>query len=446
MALVAELLPDQQYIGQWDDDNGELILTGTTPGPAGSYELRLDTITVAIDAADPTTVNWITAAERPDGSGSIGLDLLERLIGTEAKYALIPLFNTDQRIRIGPAVRARPRRPERYEVTRNATMRNIVTGMSLADNAGLLPYERALGRLEAFHLMSELYVQRDLTGWHDRVHATAVELLDLPPDDIDPMVRHLVAAVFERATSLLDDQLLAARLRRVASALGPAEPEIFAAAEQAMDFTRSARGAGAAAPPAAAMAPAPMPVPAQQPVEIALHSLPYLAATKMPSINRTSGDEYEVRLHGWAGRADGWWVRGFRGAGAIPLAAVPMTVDGDDAVARFLVAPSQAASLVFDIVDDPGERRPSTQVTAFRAAIASGKRAAQLTRLDRRPQASAAWQRCSELHAEAGDESRATAAAAQAIGADRTSRRSVRGPATTAVINDWIGPATSETS
>ncbi|MEO6125239.1 MAG: hypothetical protein ABIR32_16155 [Ilumatobacteraceae bacterium] len=441
---MAELLPDQQYIGEWPDDTAELVLLGTTPGPAGSYELQLDTITVAIDAADPSIVNWITGVEPAGERGAFNWSLLERLIGAEPTRSTIALLRTDDRVRFGPPLTTGPQRGAGWETERQATMMNIIIGMSLAADAGLLPYERALGRLEAFQRMSELWLPRDLDDWPDRVHEAAVDLLDLPPNRIDPDVRDLVATVFEQTASLLDDQLLAARLRRMAIALGPAE--LFVASEQAMDFEKSVRGAGAAAPARAAMAPSPMPVPAQQPVEVALHSLSYLAALKVPSINRTSGDEYEVRLTDWAGRADGWWVRGFRGNDAVPLAVVPMSIDGDDAVARFLVAPSQAASLVVDIVDDPSHARPSAQVAAFRAAIASGKRAAQLERLEQRPQAHDAWQRCSELHTVAGDESRASAAAAKAAGADRTRRRAVRGSSTTAVINDWIGPVTPETA
>ena len=394
---MAELLSDQQYVGEYDADTGDLVLTGTTPGPAGSYELRLDMISVVLDAADPTVVNLITVTQADRALGGSNRRLLERLIGAEASDAAVVLWGTNDRLRLGPPTTGPRLGPQlqQVEMARVVAMAKVVVGMSIADDAGLLPFERALGRLEAFHLMSLLDLRADVDDWPDLVHVAAVDLLDLTPDRIDPILRPLVMVVFEHASAVLDDQLLAARLRRAAATFGPFEPEAFIVAESRMDFDTMARGAGAASPAVAASAmaasamaaPTPMVVPAQHPVEVAIHSLPNLVAGKLPSINRTSGDEYEVRLSDWAERANGWWARAFRGADAVPLAAVPLTADGDDAVARFLVARSDAASLVVDIVDRPGESRPSASVASLRAAIASGKRAAQLERLERGSQA-----------------------------------------------------------
>jgi len=445
---MAELLSDQQYVGEYDADTGDLVLTGTTPGPAGSYELRLDMISVVLDAADPTVVNLITVTQADRALGGSNRRLLERLIGAEASDAAVVLLGTKDRLRLGPPTTGPRLGPQlqQVEMARVVAMAKVVVGMSIADDAGLLPFERALGRLEAFHLMSLLDLRADVDDWPDLVHVAAVDLLDLTPDRIDPILRPLVMVVFEHASAVLDDQLLAARLRRAAATFGPFEPEAFIVAESRMDFDTMARGAGAASPAVAASAVAastPMVVPAQHPVEVAIHSLPNLVAGKLPSINRTSGDEYEVRLSDWAERANGWWARAFRGADAVPLAAVPLTADGDDAVARFLVARSDAASLVFDIVDRPGESRPSASVASLRAAIASGKRAAQLERLERGSQAAQQWRRSSELHTAAGDEWRAASALARAD----PSRRRRRGDEVlvNAVINDWVGPVADAT-
>ena len=142
-------------------------------------------------------------------------------------------------------------------------------------------------------------------------------------------------------------------------------------------------------------------------VQISHASLPALIAEITPSVTRTTNDEFQVRLHGWAGRTDGWWVRAFRPGGQVPLAAVPMRADEDDAVAELLLPQRDGASFELDIVDNPGSVRPSTQLAAFRAAIAAGQRAARLERLDRRDEATNAWQRSADLHRQAGDNDRA---------------------------------------
>jgi len=72
--------------------------------------------------------------------------------------------------------------------------------------------------------------------------------------------------------------------------------------------------------------------------------------------------------------------------------------------------------MLVDIVDDPAESPTPDQIAVFRAAIAAGKRAGRLERLDRPDDAQLAWQRAGELHVAAGDTWRGKTASARAAG------------------------------
>ena len=130
-----------------------------------------------------------------------------------------------------------------------------------------------------------------------------------------------------------------------------------------------------------------------------------------------------MRLRGWGDRAAGWWVRAFTVGDRVPLAVVPMLADGRDAVATFLLPPSDGAKFEIDIVDNPALERPGERIAAFRAAIASGQRAARLERLDRSYDAADAWRRASRFHRSAGDTDRARQAEAMIRGQRQASRR-----------------------
>ena len=154
---------------------------------------------------------------------------------------------------------------------------------------------------------------------------------------------------------------------------------------------------------------------------------------------RTSHDEYQVQLPGWAGRRRRVVVPFHGEPGSVPLAIVPLLDDGPDASACFIVPPRFVGELTIEVLDDPGAPRHSRQVAAFRAALAAGKRAARLERLRRPDDAATTWLRASDLHRQAGDPWRA--ASAQAI-ADRHYRttRGRRASGSAPVITDLLGP------
>jgi hypothetical protein len=416
MMMADPLLGMQTYVAEWEPMAGQLWLTGTMAGPAGSFELTLVDVDVVIDAADPEVVNSIRVA---DGASP---RLLQRLIGEAGADEALAAVGSTAAIR--PRIGARSARRPRATVT--AEMARFVIAMSTARAQGLRASERALADLEAMVLAHRLDLHEWVPDWREALHESAREVTRA--DELDRDVSELAAAICRDASRLVDDDLLRSRLLHIVDRLlrPPAAAGAAAAPRQAMPaMARKAEMELLTLDAAIAF------LPHALDRSVTEDSLPKLLADTEPVITRTSNDEYELRIEDWAGRADGWWVRAFSGADRVPLAVVPMIDDNGDAVARFLVTENDAASMIVDIVDDPTGVLASEQIAAFRAAVASGKRAARLERLDRHPAATVAWQRSSELHARAGDGWRAKTAAA------RASAQSLR---IAPVVADLVGP------
>lgn len=421
------LLGVQQYVAEWDPLTDDLLLTGTLPGPAGSFVMTLRGVAVVLDAADPAVVNSLMITESTALADSTR-QLLSRLLGGDvAGAAWGAVGDPTARMRIGG------RRSRRGRDGVNPEMARLVLAMSTAGDAGLRAEERALANLEAAVLAHRLDLQSSIDGCAEMLHDSALAVARAGPlehtfrrpsdaDRLPTSAVSIAAALCREAAGLVTDDLLRARLLHLTE---PDEPR------------HAAAGASAPAP---APAPAPMQLPAmakrtrldhaeEEVAEAAIaylphaldravtpDSLPNLIGGVEVTISRTSNDEYELRLADWADRADGWWVRAFTGADHVPLAMVPMASDGPDAVGRFLVTEHAAASMVVDVVNDPAEVLAPEQIAVFRAAVAAGKRAGRLERLDRHDEAQLAWQRASELHFSAGDSWRGSTAAAIAAG------------------------------
>lgn len=415
--MADPLLGRTQFIAEWDADIDELWLMGTLPGPAGSIELALHGFTIVLDAADPEIVNSVRVdnasalVDPPSGSGgnnsANARELFDRLIGEDLASQVLSVVGeaNPTRTRMGTGPSAGRRRPGGL----NPVMARLATAMSTAGSPGLLPEERALAQLEALVLIHRLQLKEHFSNFADLIAESASMLTKTTerwspvmssvwPDDRS--ARRLAADICEEASGLIATRALSSELAALAVRwqtpafdiernLGLVDHAMLS--DQSLSLSEPQIGGWIDA-------------------TVTLSSLPNLVGGPAPMISRTTNDEYEVRLPGWAGRADGWWVRAFRseeGNGAtnsdIALAIVPMVIDDDDAVAVFLVTEHDASALVIDIVDDPGEPRASQQIAAFKAAVAIGKRAARLERLDRRNEAVHAWERSSELHFSAGD-------------------------------------------
>ena len=411
------LLGTPAYVAQWDVDAGSLSLRANTPGPAGALIVEFHGLTLALDAATPRQVSFIDIADacaaiEQTTTTSAPPSLLTRLVGPDMIVRLTTLMATDKQ---------RPQRIDdsgrsRDEQVPEATAR-LVIALTGADTPGLSEQEAAFATLEAMMIAHELGLADDLPGSGDRLRHAATMVAGLTSFQLDAFGGSgwpLAADVAERAAAWLPPPLSDA-LRFAAKRLRVDAPAGLAAA---FAFPAAAAVPAGAAPPEPRSLLQPRPAIALLP-----DSLPLAVANRTPTISRTTNDECEVRLRGWGDRAAGWWVRAFTVGDRVPLAVVPMLADGRDAVATFLLPPSDGAKFEIDIVDNPALERPGERIAAFRAAIASGQRAARLERLDRSYDAADAWRRASRFHRSAGDTDRARQAEAMIRGQRQASRR-----------------------
>lgn len=410
------LLGTPAYVAQWDADTGSLSLRANTPGPAGALVVEFHGVTLALDAATPRQLSFINIADAraaiEQTTTSAPHSLLKRLVGTDMIERLTTLMaaNKQRPQRIDDSGRSRG------EQVPEATAR-LVIALTGADTPGLSEQEAAFATLEAMTIAHELGLADDLPASSDRLTQAATTVAGLTSfqlDAFDSPSWSLAAHVAEQAAAWLPSPLSDA-LRFTAQRLRAEAPAglaaiVFPAAADAVP-------AGAAAPePRSLLQPRPA-------IALLPDSLPLLVANRTPTISRTTNDECEVRLRGWGDRTAGWWVRAFTVGDRVPLAVVPMLADGRDAVATFLLPPSDGAKFEIDIVDNPALERPGERIAAFRAAIASGQRAARLERLDRSYDAADAWRRASRFHRSAGDTDRARQAEAMIRGQRQASRR-----------------------
>lgn len=96
-----------------------------------------------------------------------------------------------------------------------------------------------------------------------------------------------------------------------------------------------------------------------------------------------------------------WWARARRDSDGCIVAAGPLVESARGLHARLLV--SESDHLVIDVVAGIADRVMAPNIGALGKAYEAGRRAARLERLGRLPEATAAWQECSQLHGVAGD-------------------------------------------
>jgi hypothetical protein len=438
--MAEPLIIGQGFAVLRDPSDDLLELVGSAPGPAGAIELALGGATLSLDAAEPGVIVGITAeldrGRLPTAASAAAFDAL---VGPDVRARALAIPADGHPRRMDPV-------PGRADVDRDLIVLALVAAAGAAP--GMLPEERAVAALEAAALARRL----DLSRWIDPSGNGASQAAELLADDVGEIARRPdvaghVAALLDEYALITDVAALADRLRAMAAELrgdfvGVAD---VIEAPAAFELT-TAGGAMPAAAPMAADRMVSRPRQAKRrAVSVAVDALPRLLADAVPRVTPTTGDEFEVRLRGWARRADGWWARVWAPADRVPLAVVPVRADGGDAVARFL-APAVWGDVVVGIVDDPSEPLPSAHAAAFRAAVATGKRAARHARLGDDVRAAAVWRASAELHRAAGDDWRAAVADGFATGGRRGGRPPSadpypgRGSVIGRVVTDLLGP------
>jgi hypothetical protein len=139
-------------------------------------------------------------------------------------------------------------------------------------------------------------------------------------------------------------------------------------------------------------------------------ALPEVFARVQVAARITTHSEIEVRVHGRAADAEGWWARAFS-TGDVIVAAAPLRASGRDAVARLLVPPATLRSVTIDITHTPGEPRTPASLRSVADAVAIGQAAARSERLGDRRQARQRWTSSAEAWSKADDPGRAGLAA-----------------------------------
>ena len=378
-------------------------LIGFTAGPAGSHTAALDEIEIDIDAATPAIPNRVLVSDPSLVQRAAGTALLVRLVGEHvASEVAEMLVEGGTRRRISD-------RSTSGQSSVDGRFAALAAAMSAAGEPGRTATEEALSLLEAHERVDELGLSpwaTDLTATAERAAvwiATDDEALEASP------AAEASAALLRRAADRFP--AAAAGLRRAASLLRLSIAPPSAASEAATDLR----------------------------VTFSRDSVPLLVGGPSPSLRRVSNDEHELRIPAWGRRVDGWWARVFVGEELVPVAAAPMMVDEDDAVATMLLPQLDDVEFVVDIVEDLTTRRASAPVAAFRAALATGRRAATNERLGDFGRARQLWHESAELHDEAGDETRAKQATAIADGelaGSRAIERQAFGP----LVSDRLGP------
>lgn len=401
------LLGDRQWVVENHFDSIELV--GQTAGPAGSDVLAFRGVEVDIDVASPRTANRVLVTGFPVLRDPASRKLLTRLLGGEVLQEIDELVGRgSKKLRIQPSGR-------HSDDGVAPPLAALAAVLHSAREFGRTPEEEAVALQEAFVLASRLALLDDLDGLAEQARAAATWLGDADEElfaDADPSAIVHVADVLREAADLHESRI-GSSLRRVAALLSIAP------------------GAAAGAPDLDGRVP--------MRVTFSRDSLPMLVTGWSPTMHRTSGDEYEVRLPGWSRRIDGWWVRAFVGGSTTPIAVVPMLPDDEDAVATMLLPDLSPEVFLFDVVEDVTSRRSDGAVAAFRAALSAGRRAARQERLGRLGRARELWRQSAALHREVGDEMRA--GLALAIAEDQLGgSRAIERRAFDALASDRLGP------
>jgi hypothetical protein len=242
----------------------------------------------------------------------------------------------------------------------------------------------------------------------------------------DPRVEHEMAAILRRVVGVLDDEVLARRLSRLAGELGdgPVRHRPATAAMAPAAWKPAAWGPAPAAPAAGAAGAAGAADRARR------------AATTRITVDAPAGTvatlvtatEVEVRADEASG--EGVWARVFRRRDRLLLALAPLRASpsGRRGPRALLVVPTGLTpdDLLVDLTDDPAATRPSADLVSLRQAVALGRAACRLERSGDHGGASAQWRRSADAWDSLGDRERSESARRYAAGDQRERGRGSR--------------------
>jgi|GEM_PF-4962637 len=392
---------DDDLVLHWDEPTATARLTSFSSGAAGVVVVSLGGVSVELDAADFGRLSAIVVddvTEPADLDRSVST--LGWLIGNErARAVRAELVASARRPQTIPGRRARfDDDVDQRQAREVVGIARLANGLHQAALPGLHPSERAVQVLEAAFIADRLGVLDQVDGLRSASRFAADVIQGLSYEELEELAELQGARDVVVRTVGLADLLGTSRRSGNSSRPGhtaglwrPSRPE-EADHEQLRRTFELARNAEIESP----------------------DSVNLLVGAPGLSVTRTTGDEHEAVLAGWADRSSGWWLRAFDEQGRVPIALAPFMSDGTGrSVARLLVAPAHAGRVEWDVVDDPDEHRSTLLVGRFVRAIAVGKRAAVLERLGEGSSAAAMWFECSEWHRLAGDEGRANDALAR---------------------------------
>jgi hypothetical protein len=430
------LIRSRHVAGAWDPEAGGWSARDFTAGPAGAAGIELPGgVEVDVDVAAPDTLTglWVPAGPGTGRgpAGQAASDTLVAMLGPDRADELVAMARRGgppRILRSGPHRDPYPPRigPGRAAGGVDQTVGRMALALDVADAPGRSALARGLAALDAATAAAELGDSLDFAVRARRFAEEAAGLLRAAAVDGEldgaPVVDgELVRAL--GATLPLVEGAAARALRGLAEEVAAGRYDLVVEG-RAADLAAE-REESALPTPAALVEAAPMPV-AAAPSRAAAPLLDVVDGATLPArfararvaARATTASEIEVRVHGNAADAAGWWARAWSPTGVV-LAAAPLRAHGPDAVARLLVPPAGLRAVRVDLSDAPAEPGPGAGLRAVAEAVALGRTAARAERLGHRSQARARWQATAEAWNRAGDPARAGLATEYARGRAR---------------------------
>lgn len=427
------LIGSDHVVGSWDADANGWSARDFTPGPAGSVGLALPGgVEVDVDVAAPSILVGLWAPSRrgrsaPEASRET-MATLVALLGRGRAAELLSLakpLGPPRILRSGSSAFDRsnrrrepgtPRRSGRSGVMH--ALARTALALDMVDRPSTSTTVAALASLDAALAQAQLDEWLDFVDRARRTAADAAELLlsAVATGEIQgqPISARELADGLRRLLPLLEPSAE----RAISSLLHEVEAGELDLLEDNNDYLDDAGDSVALAMDAVDVEPMRLLtiVPeAPRPAGIVLDvvdapALPERFARDRVAARATTSSEIEVRMHGRAVDAAGWWARAFN-ADDVIVAAAPLRSIGPDALARLLVPPALLRSVTIDITDAPGQPRTPQRLRAVAEAVATGRAAARAERLGKDRLAGERWRTAATAWSQADDQARAGLAA-----------------------------------
>lgn len=401
------ILSDLQLVIEWERDFGLLNLRSFRSEAAGSSIIPFDRSSISFDSSVFGRVNVV---ELRDIEGIDDLRQHETLLSLLVDGRARQLIETSLEASADQPVRLEASEPGGREISeQRLRWARLALSLESVGAPALVPLERDLQVLQAAAIARDLGLATIIPGLDTAAQRAAVAVGQLSAEDFQRLhltSEGLALEVLLDVESILDPQgrkrvttmaeLLVQPRGWIPRRDGVGQVDLPTPADAQDLNPRRESGARAFVRDLDAR------------VE-GLHSVTVASLAPGIRLRQTSSDECIAQLPGLGERAEHWWLRGFVGGGTAPVAMAPfISCPNGDAESRVLLPPWTRNLIEWDIVDDAGERRPSSPVATFRAAINLGKAAARHERVGDGEAAIDLWYACSELHQRAGDVDRSS--------------------------------------